>query len=101
MLRKVVWVSGMVSPSDSVGDEEVRALCEKALRSRGRTPQQIKLGRLLTNPKAADDELNQLQEELHPKHEVVVPRLQMSAVTVKFSLADITDTGPFMQLGQR
>jgi hypothetical protein len=32
------------------GDEEVRAQCEAVLTNRGRTPQQIKLGLLLTHP---------------------------------------------------
>ncbi len=50
---------------------------------------------------AADEELTKLQQEFHPKHEVLVPRLRMTPVTVKFSLADITDTAPFTQLGQR
>ena len=50
---------------------------------------------------AADDELKKLQQELHPKHDVLVPRLRMTPVSVKFSLADITDTVPFIHLGQR
>jgi type III restriction enzyme len=50
---------------------------------------------------AADDELTHLQQELHPKQEVLVPRLRMTPVSVKFSLADITDLAPFTQLGQR
>lgn len=50
---------------------------------------------------AADEELGKLQQELHPKHEVLVPRLRMTPVTVQFSLADITNTGPFAHLGQR
>lgn len=37
-------------PSLHDADAEVRRLCEDALRSRGLTPQKIKLGRLLTHP---------------------------------------------------
>lgn len=51
--------------------------------------------------KKAEEQLEQLQQELHPKHEVKVPRLRMTPVTVKFSLADITETTAFRQLGER
>ncbi len=49
----------------------------------------------------AEEQLAQLQQELHPKHEVEVPRLRMTRVSVKFSLADITNTTAFRQLGER
>lgn len=49
----------------------------------------------------AEEQLEQLQQELHPKHEVKVPRLRMTPVSVKFSLADITDTSEFRKLGER
>lgn len=51
--------------------------------------------------KKAEEQLEQLQQELHPKHVVRVPRLRMTPVSVNFSLADITDTGAFRQLGER
>lgn len=51
--------------------------------------------------KKAEEQLTQLQHELHPKHEVKVPVLNMSPIAVVFSLADITDTTPFRQLGER
>lgn len=51
--------------------------------------------------KQAEEQLAELQQELHPKHEVKVPRLRMTPVSVKFSLADITDTTAFRRLGER
>lgn len=51
--------------------------------------------------KMAEEQLAQLQQELHPRHPVEVPRLRMTPISVKFSLADITDTTAFRQLGER
>ena len=45
-----VVLEDVLLPSLHDSDAEVRRLCEAALRSRGRTPRQIKLGRLLTDP---------------------------------------------------
>lgn len=49
----------------------------------------------------AEKQLEELQQELHPTHEVKVPRLRMTPVRVKFSLADITETAAFRRLGER
>lgn len=51
--------------------------------------------------KRAEEQLAELQQELHAKQEVKVPRLRMTPVSVKFSLADITDTTAFRRLGER
>ena len=51
--------------------------------------------------KQAEEHLAELQQELHPNHEVKVPRLRMTPVSVKFSLADITETSAFRELGER
>ena len=50
------------------------------------------------------EQLTQLQQELHPRDgfkPLRVPLLKMSAVSVPFSLADITDHKPFRELGER
>lgn len=52
----------------------------------------------------AAEQLTQLQRELHPRENfepLPVPLLRMSAVSVPFSLADITDHKPFRELGER
>jgi type III restriction enzyme len=52
----------------------------------------------------AAEQLTQLQQELHPRDGFAplrVPLLKMSAVSVPFSLADITDHKPFRELGER
>jgi type III restriction enzyme len=52
----------------------------------------------------AAEQLAQLQQELHPRDgsaPLRVPVLKMSAVSVPFSLADITDHKPFRELGER
>lgn len=52
----------------------------------------------------AAEQLIQLKQELHPRDgfkPLKVPLLKMSAVSVPFSLADITDRKPFRELGER
>lgn len=52
----------------------------------------------------AAEQLMQFQQELHPRdgfEPLRVPLLKMSAVSVPFSLADITDHKPFRELGER
>ena len=52
----------------------------------------------------AAEQFTQLQQELHPRDgfkPLRVPLLKMSAVSVPFSLADITDHKPFRELGER
>jgi hypothetical protein len=47
-------VEDVLFPSLHDSDAEVRALCDKALRSRGCTPQQVKLAWQMTHPAAAE-----------------------------------------------
>jgi type III restriction enzyme len=52
----------------------------------------------------AAEQLTRLQQELHPRggfKALRVPLLKMGAVSVPFSLADITDHKPFRELGER
>jgi len=52
----------------------------------------------------AKEQLKALEVELHPRQDLSalrIPRLRMTPVAAQFSLADIADEEPFIQLGRR